>query len=69
MTFYDWLTAQSGRRDAVGAFAESAIVHPDFPRKAQRLCILLRAFPRPGHVRETAKTAHREWRNAERGIR
>lgn len=64
MTFYDWLGRQTGRDDAVGAFARYAVKDRVFPREINKLVWLLSRYEGMPEQREGVKIAHREWRKA-----
>jgi len=63
--FYDWLSAQQERDDAVGNYARLAVRNVRFPRSS-RLWVLLK-YERNEH-RDALKLSHREWRKARRAV-
>ena len=74
--FYAWLLAQCERADAVGIVAQAASKDLQFPRKANRLHILLRYFDAAPESRRAAapelrkamKLAHAEWRKTKKEV-
>jgi len=61
--FFTWLSAQKDRKDVVGQFAVIALSDRKFPRRANRLHLLMQHYPlHQKAFRKVAKLVHREWR-------
>jgi hypothetical protein len=73
MTFVAWLRSQTDRPDPIGDFSRYYTTERRFPSNIARLHAVLSHVDRtcaPAHhpvMRKSAKLAHREWRNRERG--
>ena len=68
MPFFAWLLTQSGRTDAVGAFARHAAKDRLCPRKTNRLYVFLLRYEGLPEQRAGAKLAHREWRRTVKAV-
>jgi hypothetical protein len=63
-TFFTWLSKQTSRQDAVGAFARYAIKDKVFPRAKWQLFYFLARYEGMPEQRRGVKLAHREWRKS-----
>jgi uncharacterized protein YozE (UPF0346 family) len=66
VTFFVWLSAQTGRTDAIGRLASQAIKDKTFPRKSRHLYLFLHYYDLEPENRAAVKKAHAEWRVARR---
>lgn len=68
LTFYDWLTPQSRRDDAIGALARHAFKDKLFPRNARHLYLFLLRYEGLPVLRAAVIRAHAEYRRTRKAM-